>query len=327
MSKIAKPWKLSEEETFSSYQAWQHNMEYTLSKEAAFAPFLAEKFTWTKQTAANPCRGLTDDEGERGLKKETKVINLNTMLRYITQWTPHYLANDIEKQSVSISSVWQRIRKYYCFQQSESQFLKLSLIRQEEGERPERLYQRILAHIQDNMLCKDSTLLHDGEKVSADEEISPTVERLAVLRWLEVLDPDLPAHISRSFAHDLQTKTLKDLQPQIADALDSLLEEIKSKRITCSYSHSQAKRPNNRQRYHNQNSYSHSRSSGPKKSSPRICRICKAEGRPFNHSIATCDFMSQSEKRDLIRSFRVEADDSPQEMCEEFDELDINDQE
>jgi len=103
-------------------------MVYTLRQDKDFAPFLLDTAVWLKQTAAAPNRGLIDDVGEDTLKKRVKVSNLNSALRYITQWVPHYLANNIEKQSTSIESLWSFIRKYYSFQQSEAQFMKLSSI-------------------------------------------------------------------------------------------------------------------------------------------------------------------------------------------------------
>ena len=80
MSRIAKPWKLTEEETFSSFTAWQHNMVNTLRQDKDFAPFLLDTAVWLKQTAAAPNRGLIHDVGEDALKKEVKVSNLNSAL-------------------------------------------------------------------------------------------------------------------------------------------------------------------------------------------------------------------------------------------------------
>ena len=57
---------------------------------------------------------------------------------------------------------------------------------------------------------------------------------MAVLRWMELLHPSLPALVQRTFAYDLQRRTLKDLQPQIADALDEFLEELRHDEIKAS---------------------------------------------------------------------------------------------
>ena len=85
--------------------------------------------------------------------------------------------------------------------------MKFSSIVRDNGERPERLEQRILAHLQENILRKDSKLKHDGTTSTRDEDIRPTVERLAVLRWMELIHPSLPALVQRTFACDLQRMT------------------------------------------------------------------------------------------------------------------------
>ena len=54
--------------------------------------------------------------------------------------------------------------------------------------------------------------------------MSPTTERMIVLRWL--MDPRLPQLVVRTFANDLLTRTLKDIQPQISNNIESFLEEI-----------------------------------------------------------------------------------------------------
>ena len=55
----------------------------------------------------------------------------------------------------------------------------------------------------------------DGKVPAVDESFPATTERLIIIRWLEILHPLLPNHITKVFAHYLQTKSLKDLQPQI----------------------------------------------------------------------------------------------------------------
>ena len=59
--------------------------------------------------------------------------------------------------------------------------------------------------------------------------MSPTTERLIVLRWLELLHPALPQHVANVFSHDLQNKSLKDLQQQIVSQIDHLLSDVGKK--------------------------------------------------------------------------------------------------
>jgi len=125
-----------------------------------------------------------------------------------TKFVPSLLRNDIIKKSTSLTWIWHRIRKHYSFAQSEVNFLKLSNIKRESDECYETLFQRIIAHLEDNLLTVESGLLHNGALPTSDKEMSPTLERLAVYMWLTLIDERLPAHISRAYTHDLQSKTI-----------------------------------------------------------------------------------------------------------------------
>jgi len=328
-ARAPKPWKLTEEESFSSFKSWQQNLSYNLSCDEKFTRYLHPNATWKKATAADPMRGFTDDRGRNGMSAMEKLHNLQQMLGLITQWIPHYLATDVVSNSTSMDSIWQFIRKYYGFQQSETNFMKFSSISWEEGERPERLYQRVLAHLQDNLLCRGSRLCHDGEPPAKNEEMSPTVERLAVLRWMELIHPSLPSLVQRTFAHDLQRKTLKDLQPQIVDALDGFLEELRQDDVRTSriYTPMGSQKFRRRSRQFQQHELEDNRSSSQgrqylsrqwssnppsrahKDKPQQSCRVCKAEGRRYlGHNFFTCDYVSQAEKRSSIRAQQVEMD-------------------
>ena len=139
------------------------------------------------------------------------------------------------------------------------------------GERPERLHQRILAHLQDNLLQKDSKLKHNGAAVEIDEDMSPTVEHIAVLRWMELINPNLSALVQRTFAYDLQRMTLKDMQPQIVDVFDGFLEEVKS---ACAYVTCQ--KPKTFQPKAFQLKAFQQKGNMTKFRHLKVCRICKA---------------------------------------------------
>ena len=44
-ARAQKQWSLTKQETITSFEAWRQNLEYSLSLEANFAPFLADGFT------------------------------------------------------------------------------------------------------------------------------------------------------------------------------------------------------------------------------------------------------------------------------------------
>ena len=72
----------------------------------------------------------------------------------------------------------------------------------------------------------DSGIAHDGTAVTSNEEMSATCEQLIVYLWLVLIDKRLPLYVCRVYAHDLQTRSLKDIQPQICQSMDSLLGEL-----------------------------------------------------------------------------------------------------
>ena len=328
MAKAPKPWKLTEDESFSSFTSWQNNILYVLNQDDSFKRYLTPTSKWNKLTSADPHRGFADDgEDIRTAKRLTaqqKAANLNQMLGLISQWVPHYLSNDIVKNSTDMPSIWQFIRKYYGFQQSESNFMKFSSMTWEDGERPERLYQRILAHLQDNMLTAGCKLKHDGAAVTKDEDMSPTVERLAVLRWMELIHPSLPALVQRTFAYDLQRMTLKDLQPQIVDALDGFLEELRTDEIKASKSNVSTRFRKPVKPW----PQSRSTSTSKRPSTPKPeCRLCKAEGRRFTqHALSDCDHITRAERRSLIRSSNTTdmEDEEVSQLSAELDECDLD---
>ena len=91
-----------------------------------------------------------------------KCLQLDRMLGIVAQFAPSLLLNDIIKKSIRLAWIWQHIRKQYSSRQSEVNFLKLSTFRHNEGEEYETLYQRIVAHLEDNLLTVESVLIHDG---------------------------------------------------------------------------------------------------------------------------------------------------------------------
>ena len=134
-----------------------------------------------------------------------------------------------------------------------------------------------------------SSLKHDGEIATSDEEMSPTTERLAVYLWLTLIDERLLAYVSRVYAHDLQSQTLKDIQPQLAVAMDQLLLELNAQEdINVNYSRASYKyRPTTNRNSYNSNkksTFSNSRDVTPQDSytnstSSKVCGFCKAHSK------------------------------------------------
>ena len=323
-----KQWVLTENETITSFANWQSNIIYHLSLNNEFAQFIEPTATWQRQSVIN--RGLINDpntvpENERKTATQKNII-LERMLGLISQFAPSLLRSDIIKRSTSLQWIWKRIRKHYSFCQSEVNFLKISTIKRQEGERYETLFQRIIAHLEDNLLTTESGLTHDGAPITENEEMSPTTERLAVYIWLNLIDERLPSYVSRVYAHDLQTKSLKDIQPQICSAMDSLLQEINTQEeIQVQYSKSSYH--NTRQQRMKPPNRRPTTSQRPSQLN-KTCLLCKAANRPFQgHDISTCWFITKFDRMEISKALAVEVEDDGSDVQEaEFQALQSIDQ-
>ena len=137
-----------------------------------------------------------------------------------------------------------------------------------------------------------------------DEEMTATVEHVAVLRWLEVLYPNLVTIVKRTYAHDQLTKSLKNIQPILAQNIECLLNEaenmdngngnnvkIQRQRLftKCPTTFSQTKSPPVfPQNYCPFRSTPHWAQQSVKSPS---CILCKQAGRAWSHWLSTCPYL------------------------------------
>lgn len=63
-------------------------------------------------------------------------------------------------------------------------FLNFNDIHLRSDERPENLYQRLFAFIDDNLIKRQGGITRQYVNLDEDEEMSPTVENFIVLTWL-----------------------------------------------------------------------------------------------------------------------------------------------
>ena len=202
-SRAPKQWSLTKHESITSFEAWRQNLQYSLSLDANFAPFLADTFTWQKKSSTAPNRGLTSDgnavpEARRRTAAQ-KNVHLELMLGQIANFCPVISRNTIVKNTTSVKSIWQAIRSHFGFQSTGAHFLDFSNIKLEVDERPEDLFQRLMSFTEDNLLVTNGNITHHGEVVAVDEELSPTLENFVVLTWLRLIHADLPALVKQRY--------------------------------------------------------------------------------------------------------------------------------
>jgi hypothetical protein len=231
-TRAPKQWSLTKEETITSFESWKQNLKYVLSLDRNFAEFIQEGTEWEKKTRNEPLRGFEDDgEDVEQAQRRTaaqKVIHLELMLGQIANFCPVISRNTIVKNSTSLENVWQSIRAHFGFQTTGAHFIDFAEMKLKPGERPEDLYQRIMAFVEDNLLTTESGITHHDEDPDEDEEITPMVENMIVLTWLRLVHPDLPGLIKQRYGTELRNSTLASIKPEISQAMGSLLESLNS---------------------------------------------------------------------------------------------------
>ena len=304
-ARAPKQWTLTKNETITSFENWRQNLVYILSLDSNFAPFLAEGCTWERKTSNNPTRGLHNDgedtpEGTRRTAAQ-KNLHLDLMLGQIANYCAVISRNSITKNSISVQDIWQKIRQHYGFRSTGANFLNLVDIKLQADERPEDLFQRLMAFVEDNLLTAQGGIVHHGHPIDADEDLSPTLENMIVIIWLQLIHPGLPQLVKQRYGTELRNQSIASLKPEISLALSSLLEELQSIEDT-KVLRSVSFAPGYRR-------------TGSKSHVNKSCILCKTAGRPAHnsHALRDCRYLPESERRQLYGRSRL-VQDGPDEL-------------
>ena len=231
-NRAPKQWMLTKNETITTFESWRQNLLYVLSLDDNFRIFLTADAAWEKKTNASPNRGFTADAAPiPEAKRRTAVqksTSLDLMLGQIANFCPIISRNSIVKSSTSLGGIWQLLRQHYGFQLTGSHFLDLANIKFEVNERPEDLFQRLMAFFENNLLSTTGGITHHGANPGADEDLSPSLENTVVVLWLQLINPGLPQLVKQRYGTELRNKTLASLKPETSQALESLLDDLKT---------------------------------------------------------------------------------------------------
>ena len=150
------------------------------------------------------------------------------MLGQIANFCPVISRNTIVRNATSVDVIWQAILTHFGFQSTGAHFIAFADIKLEPQQRPEDLYQRLMAFAEDNLLQQNGPVSHHGEIPITEEEMTPSLENFIVLTWLQLINKDLPRLVKQRYGTELRSRTLASIKPKISQAMDSLLEEIHS---------------------------------------------------------------------------------------------------
>ncbi|KAJ8369657.1 hypothetical protein SKAU_G00096850 [Synaphobranchus kaupii] len=226
------------------------------------------------------------------------------MLGQIANYCPIISRNTLVKNSTSLEFIWQTIRQHFGFQVTGAQFIDFSDIHLEGDERPEDLYQRLMAFVEDSLL-RPSGLSHHGEAVTEDEELSPTLENVVVLTWLKLIHPSLPRLVKQRYGTELRSRILASIKPEISQALCSLLDEIRvsdDAKIFRTAITTEPRRPAQSSRAQS----SKLRAPPRKPRQDKVCPLCKQAGRQdTRHFLSECAYLPDSDRRYIVKARQI----------------------
>ena len=277
-AKALKQWALTEEETITTFEAWKNNILYILSLEEKFSPFLKAGAKWAKKTKTTQHRGFTGDDAA------VKAANLELFLGQIANFAPIISRSSIVRNATSLSGIWDTIRLYYGIQSNGARFIDLASIKSSPEKRHEALYQELTAFVEDNLLATSCGLTHHGDKITEDEEMTPTLENMIVLTWLQLINPELPLLVKERFGTELRQRTLASIKNEISQSLPSMLSKLQSlDESTVRFTRSKTGSRSQEQAW-------------------KECPICKsANRRSYDHFLTQCKYLPDHDRRYLQR--------------------------
>jgi hypothetical protein len=242
-----------------------------------------------------------DVAGARRRTAQQKVNMLELMLGQIANYCPVISRNTIVRNSTSTECIWQTIRLHYGFQSTGAHFIDFCDIKLQPDERPEDLYQRLAAFVEDNLLIRNGTITHHGEVINEDEEISPSLENFLVLSWLHLIHKDLPHLVKQRYGTELRSRTLASIKPEISQALTSLLEEVQTSenvkimRANTSYFNRQHPTGPATSRKHTTASKTY-----------KLCPLCKQAGRSYQtHFLSQCTYLPETDRKYMAKARQI----------------------
>ncbi|CAG2238702.1 unnamed protein product [Mytilus edulis] len=150
-----------------------------------------------------------------------------------------------------------------------------------------------MAFIKDSLLRKDMGITHHDEDIEDDEELSPTLENLLILTWLRLIHPELPKLIKQRYGIELRERTLASIMPEMSQALESLLEELRTTEDAKSMRAAVKRFPKTKQ------------SSFVPRSNFKSCPLCKSAGRPDRHFLSQCTYLPQQDRQFMAKARAV----------------------
>ena len=193
-TKVQQPRKLTENEDNDSFDDFWFQIICYYSRDEAFKPIFDDPtYSWQSSDVEN--RGLTDP---------TRAANLNTLLRALATYAAGpYIRNNIIENTTSLQDVRKEFMKYLEIELTDFTALEWFEIKRRPTERPLVFYMRLKYHMTKHMLKAGD--MFKGAALTADEQLTPSMQRFIIMEWLHRLDERLVKYVKEKFSTELSS--------------------------------------------------------------------------------------------------------------------------
>ena len=298
---------------------WKNTILDNLKREPDFKDHCQPSSRWGVEKETN--RGFEDDIHEDGVTAEQKADRVNSMLTRIASYAPKSIVREITKRSTKLEDIWDVTRDWAGIRTNGTKHLEYFKTRKsfqkiDKEESPQEFFYRLRDAMEDTLVLSENNLREYGKMINTDEEMTPTVNSIVVLDWLEAVGgPKLVEHIHRVYATDLESVTLASLQSKIWKNLPALLHEIEEAQET-QVSHCEVhskgrcqqvisyRSKNNRSDKSFMTKRTKNNNQSRSKQQTKFCKLCRASGSQSfrSHDISECWLINDVERNAIAKS-------------------------
>ena len=139
-----------------------------------------------------------------------------------------YIKTNITDKAKSLEDVKNEFLKYLEIEVNDLTALNWFTIQRKQTERPLVFFYRLRYHITKHLV--KSNAIVDGVALTADETLSPSLERLIVMEWLHRMDPRLIKFVQEKFSTELSagSTVLSTMVETLAKNIDQYITVLNS---------------------------------------------------------------------------------------------------
>ena len=168
---------------------WKNTLLDNLRRESDFTEFCKDTSRWEFEKIEN--RGFQDTEQGDGLGRQ-KADRVHSMLTKIASYAPKSIVREITRRTRCLADIWNIARDWAGIQSSGSKHLeyyktKNSYLKVDKEETKQEFYYRLRDAMEDTLILGKDNITDDGNVVTEDEDMTPTVKSMVVLDWLDAV--------------------------------------------------------------------------------------------------------------------------------------------